>query len=67
MPEKELPLHLLEELEHLTLLAGDANVSVRWGVATNPHTPAKTLTILSRDADSSVRWEVAANPSTPKS
>lgn len=51
----------------LTSLAGDADKSVRWGVAKNPSTPPDVLASLAGDADKSVRREVAENPNYRKS
>jgi hypothetical protein len=49
----------------LELLAKDADVDVRRGVAQNATTPPATLELLAKDADVDVRWGVAQNATTP--
>ena len=41
------------------------DMSARWAVAKNPHTPIEVLIILSKDSVNLVRALVATNPSTP--
>jgi len=45
-------------------LARDDNRDVRWNVATNPYTTAKTLALLAKDPDNNVRLNVACNHNT---
>lgn len=52
---------LLEKLSHST------DMSVRWGVAKNFHTPVSTLERLANDPINLVRALVATNPHTPQS
>jgi hypothetical protein len=51
---------LLEKLSHST------DMSVRWGVAKNSHTPVATLERLASDPVNLVRALVATNPHTPQ-
>lgn len=51
----------------LELLANSSDMSVRWAVAKNPHTPLSTLEKLSLDNVNLVRALVATNPNTPVS
>ena len=49
----------------LELLAKDADVDVRGGVAQNAQTPTPVLELLAKDADVDVRMHVAQNAQTP--
>lgn len=50
----------------LVHLAHSNDMSVRWAVAKNPHTPITTLELLSKDSVNLVRALVATNKNTPK-
>ncbi|MDD2384126.1 MAG: hypothetical protein PHN18_08045 [Sulfurospirillaceae bacterium] len=54
-------------LKLLEILANSAEMSVRWAVAKNPHTPLSALEKLSLDNVNLVRALVATNPNTPVS
>jgi len=53
-------------VDMLTKLAYSTDMSARWAVAKNPHTPAEILMHLSNDSVNLVRALVATNPTTPK-
>ena len=60
LEKSELIVTMLERLAH------SADMSVRWAVAKNPHTPVGTLELLSKDSVNLVRALVATNINTPK-
>lgn len=62
-PEKEKS-PIMTEL--LVKLSKAADMSARWAVAKNPHTPPQILRELAKDPINLVRALVATNPNTPK-
>ena len=60
--EKEYSETMCELLEKLSDFS---DMSVRWAVAKNPHTPVHILEKLSRDDVNLVRALIATNPKTP--
>ena len=60
LEKSEIIVTMLERLAH------SADMSARWAVAKNPHTPVSTLELLSKDNVNLVRALVATNINTPK-
>jgi len=61
MGKSETLVSLLNELAHSN------DMSSRWAVAKNHHTPSHTLEFLAKDGINLVRALVATNPNTPQS